>query len=54
MRFDLIGYLNQIGLVSVCAKFQLPRLSSSGLKLVGSGRFQMNTVSNLNPRVRVV
>ena len=33
--FCLLGYVNQDGVVSVCAKFQLPSLSRSGLKVPG-------------------
>ena len=39
--------------MSFCAKFQLPRLSRSGLKVCRSGLvwggLQVSTVSNLNP-----
>ena len=39
--------------MSICAKFQLPSLFRSGLKVCGSGLgwcgFQVSTVSNLNP-----
>ena len=31
----LLGYVTQVGKVSVCAKFQLPSLSRSGLKVPG-------------------
>ena len=34
---DLLCYVNQVGLVSVCAKYQLSSLSSSGLKVPGGG-----------------
>ena len=30
-----LGYVNQVGLVSVCAKFQLSSWSRSGLKVPG-------------------
>ena len=30
-------FLSLVGLVSVCAKFQLPSLSRSGLKVPGGG-----------------
>ena len=30
-----MGYVNQVGLVSVCAKFQLSSWSRSGLKVPG-------------------
>ena len=30
-----LGYVNQVGLGSVCAKFQPPSLSRSGLKVPG-------------------
>ena len=30
-------FLSLVGLVSVCAKFQLPSLSKSGLKVPGGG-----------------
>ena len=35
IRFGKLGYVNQVGLVSVCVRFQLPSLSRSGLKVSG-------------------
>ena len=34
-RLGQLGYVNQVGLVSVCAKFQLSSLPRSGLKVPG-------------------
>ena len=31
----LLGFIKQVGLVSVCARFQLPTSSRSGLKVPG-------------------
>ena len=51
--FKRIGFLNKFGLVSVCAKFQLPNMSRSGRKVWGGGWWvgglAVATVSNLNP-----
>ena len=33
----LLGYVNQVGLLSVCAKFQLSSWPRSGLKVPGGG-----------------
>ena len=35
IKFGKLGYANQIGLVSVCARFQLLSLSRSDLKVPG-------------------
>ena len=37
IRLGLLGYVNQVGLVSVCAKFQLSSWSRSGVKVPGGG-----------------
>ena len=44
------SYLNQIGITSVCAKFQLSSWSRSGLKVCGGGGVveHVTTVSNSN------
>ena len=47
-----LGYLNKVGLVNVCAKFQLPSMSRSGLKVCcwwGGVVEHVATMSNLNP-----
>ena len=36
-RLVRLGLVNLVGQVSICAKFQLPSLSGSGLKVCGSG-----------------
>ena len=37
IRLGLLGYVNQVGPVSVCAKFQLPSLSRSSWIVYGCG-----------------
>ena len=51
IRLGLFGYLNQVGLVTCCAKFQLSSCSRSGFVSGGGvvwGGFQMATGSNSN------